>query len=196
MNFAVERLKIEDLLLIRAKRFEDPRGYFMETWSLDAFEQLGIKAAFVQDNQSLSAKPGTVRGLHFQTPPYAQAKLVRVLQGAIFDVAVDVRVGSPTYGKWCGVTLTGVKPEQLYIPAGFAHGFVTLEPDTVVSYRVDAPYSPACDGGIQWNDPALKIEWPFDTADAVLSAKDAALPRLATFKSPFRWEKVAAAELA
>lgn len=196
MNFAVERLKIEDLLLIRSKRFEDPRGYFMETWSQEAFEQLGIKANFVQDNQSLSAKPGTVRGLHFQVPPYAQAKLVRVLQGSVFDVAVDVRVGSPTYGKWCGVTLTAAKPEQLYIPTGFAHGFVTLEPDTVVSYRVDAPYAPACDGGIQWNDPALRIEWPFDTADVVLSAKDAALPRLAIFKSPFHWEKTAAAELA
>ncbi|TWT12883.1 dTDP-4-dehydrorhamnose 3,5-epimerase [Reyranella sp. CPCC 100927] len=196
MNFAVERLKIEDLLLIRTKRFEDPRGYFMETWSQDAFEQLGIKATFVQDNQSLSAKPGTVRGLHFQTPPYAQAKLVRVLQGSIFDVAVDVRLGSPTFGEWCGLTLTADRPEQFYIPAGFAHGFVTLAPDTIVSYRVDAPYAPACDGGIQWNDPALKIEWPFNVADAVLSAKDAALPRLAIFKSPFRWQKVADAKAA
>lgn len=195
MNFALERLEIEDLLLIRTRRFEDARGYFMETWSQDAFRQLGIETDFVQDNQSLSAPRGTVRGLHFQVPPYAQSKLVRVLQGSIFDVAVDLRAGSPDYGKWCGVTLSGAKPEQLYVPAGFAHGFVTLEPDTVVAYRVDAPYAPACDAGILWNDPALGIDWPVDPAQAVLSAKDAALPRLAAFSTPFHWKKIAAAEL-
>src|SRR5262245_32349865 len=128
MNFAIERLKISEVLLVRARRFDDPRGYFMETWSSEAFRKLGITADFVQDNQSLSVKPGTVRGLHFQVPPYAQAKLVRVLQGAVFDVAVDLRLASPDYGKWCGATLAASRPEQLYIPKGFAHGFVTLEP--------------------------------------------------------------------
>lgn len=195
MNLAVEQLEIDALLLVRLKRFEDPRGYFMETWSQNAFQQLGIDAKFMQDNQSLSVQRGTVRGLHFQVPPYAQAKLVRVLQGSVFDVAVDLRAGSPDYGRWCGVTLSAAKPEQLFIPAGFAHGFATLEPNTVVSYRVDAPYAPACDAGIFWNDPALAIDWPFDTAQAVLSTKDAALPRLGAFSTPFHWKKVAAAEL-
>ncbi|MGE0653514.1 MAG: dTDP-4-dehydrorhamnose 3,5-epimerase [Alphaproteobacteria bacterium] len=194
MNFAIERLKFEEILLVRSRRFEDARGYFMETWSLDAFDKLGIRADFVQDNQSLSSRPGTVRGLHFQVPPRAQAKLVRVLQGTIFDVAIDLRTGSPDYGKWCGVTLTAARPEQLYIPRGFAHGFVTLEPDTVVSYRVDAPYAPECDAGIYWNDPAIGIDWPFDTADAILSAKDSTLPLLDAFSSPFVWQRAHAVE--
>ena len=189
MNFSIERLKLAEILLIRAKRFEDARGYFMETWSHDAFRDLGIRAHFVQDNQSLSVQRGTVRGLHFQTPPYAQAKLVRVLQGSIFDVAVDLRLGSPDYGKWCGATLSASRPEQLYIPKGFAHGFVTLEPDTVVAYRVDAPYAPACDAGIFWNDPTVGIDWPVNTVETVLSAKDSSLPRLAAVSSPFRWRE-------
>lgn len=189
MNFAVERLKFNDLLLVRARRFDDPRGYFMETWSADAFDKLGIGARFVQDNQSLSVQRGTVRGLHFQIPPFAQAKLVRVLQGSVFDVAVDLRTGSPDFGKWCGVTLSAARPEQLYIPRGFAHGFVTLEPDTVVSYRVDAPYSPACDAGILWNDPSIGVEWPVAVGEALLSAKDAGLPPLSAFRSPFVWKK-------
>ncbi len=193
MNFTIERLKFDDVLLIRSRRFDDQRGYFMETWSHAAFGQLGINANFVQDNQSLSVKPGTVRGLHFQVPPHAQAKLVRVLQGSVFDVAVDLRGGSATYGKWCGVKLMAGGPEQLYIPAGFAHGFLTLEPDTVVSYKVDAPYAPQCDAGIRWNDPEIGVDWPLDPAQAVLSDKDAALPLLATFRSPFVWNSAAAA---
>lgn len=193
MNFAVERLKFDDVLLIRTKRFEDPRGYFMETWSEDSFRRLGIAARFVQDNQSLSRQAGTVRGLHFQTPPYAQAKLVRVLQGSVFDVAVDLRAGSPNYGEWCGTTLSAERAEQLYIPQGFAHGFATLEPDTVIAYRVDAPYAPSCDAGIFWNDPDIGINWPFDTSKAVLSAKDVALPRLSHFSTPFTVERIDAA---
>jgi dTDP-4-dehydrorhamnose 3,5-epimerase len=193
MNFSIERLKLAEVLLIRSKRFEDPRGYFMETWSHDAFQQLGIRANFVQDNQSLSVPRGTVRGLHFQIPPFAQAKLVRVLQGSVYDVAVDIRAGSPTYGRWCGFTLTAARPEQLYIPKGFAHGFATLEPDTVIAYRVDAGYAPQCDAGIRWNDPAIGIDWPVGAADAVLSTKDAALPLLAGFRSPFLWERAEAA---
>src|SRR5262249_36022010 len=153
----------------------------------------GVSAKFVQDNQSLSARPGTVRGLHFQAPPYAQAKLVRVLQGAVFDVAVDLRIGSTSYGKWCGINLTAAKPEQLYIPAGFAHGFLTLEPDTVVAYKVDAPYAPRCDFGIRWNDPAIGIDWPVDPTDAILSDKDAALPLLDSLRSPFVGEQREAA---
>ncbi|HJQ57118.1 MAG TPA: dTDP-4-dehydrorhamnose 3,5-epimerase [Vineibacter sp.] len=185
MNFAIERLKFRDVVLVRGKRFEDPRGYFMETWSADAFQKLGIAGGFVQDNQSLSSQAATVRGLHFQTPPFAQAKLVRVLRGSVYDVVVDLRVGSPTYGDWCGTILSADEPEQLYIPKGFAHGFATLQPDTIIAYRVDAPYAPACDAGIFWNDPAIGIDWPFDAARAVLSAKDAALPRLADIASPF-----------
>ena len=188
MNFLVERLSLEDVLLVRSRRFEDARGYFMESWSQPAFARVGIRANFVQDNQSLSIRTATVRGLHFQVPPYAQAKLVRVLKGAIFDVVVDLRSGSPDYGKWCAVTLTEGKPEQLYIPAGFAHGFMTLEPDTLVAYRVDAVYAPECDAGICWDDPDIGIEWPYDANDAVLSAKDSTLPRLAAFSSPFSWK--------
>lgn len=189
MNFALERLKFDDILLVRSKRFEDTRGYFTETWSADAFLKLGIAARFVQDNQSMSRQPGTVRGLHFQLPPYAQAKLVRVLHGAVFDVVVDLRVGSPNYGKWCAATLTSDRSEQLFIPKGFAHGFMTLEPDTVIAYRVDTPYAPASDSGIYWNDPAIGIPWPFEAADTTLSVKDSVLPRLADFASPFRWER-------
>jgi dTDP-4-dehydrorhamnose 3,5-epimerase len=161
----------------------------METWSQEAFLELGVRAHFVQDNQSLSVRAGTVRGLHFQTPPWAQAKLVRVLQGSVFDVAVDLRAGSPDYGRWCGVTLSAAASDQLYIPRGFAHGFMTLEPDTVVAYRVDAPYAPACDAGILWNDPAIGIDWPIDASRAILSSKDAALPPLATLVSPFAWQR-------
>jgi dTDP-4-dehydrorhamnose 3,5-epimerase len=186
MNFAIERLKFRDVVKVRAKRFEDSRGYFMETWSAEAFQKLGIPGGFVQDNQSLSRQAGTVRGLHFQTPPFAQAKLVRVLRGSVYDVVVDLRVGSPSFADWSGTVLSADEPEQLYIPKGFAHGFATLQPDTIIAYRVDAPYAPACDAGIFWNDAAIGIDWPFDTARAVLSAKDAALPRLGDITSPFR----------
>jgi dTDP-4-dehydrorhamnose 3,5-epimerase len=189
MNFAIEQLKIDGPLLIRSKRFDDLRGHFMETWSRDAFRHLGVDVNFVQDNQSLSARQGTVRGLHFQLPPFAQAKLVRVLQGSVFDVAVDLRRGSPHYGGWCGTMLTAAKPEQLYVPKGFAHGFVTLEPETVVAYKVDASYAPHCDAGIHWQDPDIGIEWPFDTTGAVLSSKDSSLPPFAAFSSPFLWEE-------
>jgi dTDP-4-dehydrorhamnose 3,5-epimerase len=189
MNFAIERLEIEGLLLVHSKRFDDLRGHFMETWSRDAFRNLGIDLNFVQDNQSLSARRGTVRGLHFQLPPFAQAKLVRVLRGSIFDVAVDLRCDSPQYGQWCATMLAASKPQQLYVPKGFAHGFATLEPDTVVAYKVDASYAPHCDAGIHWQDPDIGIEWPLDTRDAVLSSKDSSLPPFAAFSSPFPWEK-------
>ena len=194
MNFAIERLEIDGLLLVHSKRFDDLRGHFVETWSRDAFRHLGIELNFVQDNQSLSVRQGTVRGLHFQRPPFAQAKLVRVLRGSVFDVAVDLRCGSPHYGRWCGTMLTAASPAQLYVPKGFAHGFMTLEPNTVVAYKVDASYAPHCDAGVHWQDPDIGIEWPFDAMDAVLSPKDLSLPSLATLSSPFLWQKAGVAK--
>jgi dTDP-4-dehydrorhamnose 3,5-epimerase len=157
----------------------------METFSRKDFERLGIGAEFVQDNQSLSVRRGTVRGLHFQRPPHPQAKLVRVLKGAIFDVAIDLRRGSPTFGRWCGATLTAAESEQIFVPRGFAHAFCTLEPDTQVAYKVDDYYAPECDAGVIWNDPDIGIDWPITADEAVLSKKDAKLPRLATLDSPF-----------
>ena len=184
-KFTADEAGLPGVLLVRPTRFGDARGYFMETYERDAYAALGIGAVFVQDNQSLSATPGTLRGLHFQTEPFAQAKLVRVLRGAIFDVAVDIRLGSPTYAHWCGARLTADGAEQLFVPRGFAHGFVTLEPMTEVAYKVDAPYSAACDGGIAWNDPQVAVEWPWPTDGLTLSAKDQALPTLAAKPSPF-----------
>ncbi len=133
----------------------------------------------------MSARKGTIRGLHFQVPPEPQAKLVRVLKGAIFDVAVDLRQGSQTYGQWCAATLTAEGAEQLFIPRGFAHGFCTLEADTEIAYKVDGFYAPTCDAGLRWNDPDIGIAWPIGQADAMLSEKDAKLPGFAGFTSPF-----------
>lgn len=179
------RLAILDVVLVELKRFGDARGYFSETYKKAAFEAFGIDLTFVQDNESLSRQVGVVRGLHFQSPPYSQAKLVRAVRGAIFDVAVDIRKGSPSYGKWVGATLTADKGEQLLVPHGFAHGFCTLEPDTLVAYKVDAPYSQAHDGGILWNDPDLAIDWPIGIDAAILSDKDRVQPRLADYATPF-----------
>ncbi len=187
-KFAFEPLAIPAVILVRPKKFGDARGYFMETWSAEAFAAAGIGAVFVQDNQSLSGTRGVVRGLHFQAPPVPQAKLVRVLKGSIFDVAVDLRQGSPSYGRWCGATLTAEGAEQLFVPHGFAHGFCTLEPGTEVAYKVDGPYAPECEGGLAWNDPALAIDWPIAAGEAQLSGRDAALPGFAGFASPFRYE--------
>lgn len=187
-KFAFEPLAIPAVVLVRPKKFGDARGYFMETWSAEAFAAAGINAVFVQDNQSLSATRGVVRGLHFQAPPVPQAKLIRVLKGAVFDVAVDLRAGSPSYGQWCAATLTAEGAEQLFVPHGFAHGFCTLEPGTEVAYKVDGPYAPECEGGLAWNDPALAIDWPIAAGEAQLSGRDAALPGFAGFASPFRYE--------
>ncbi|MHB2166874.1 dTDP-4-dehydrorhamnose 3,5-epimerase [Alsobacter sp. R-9] len=180
-----EQLSIPEVILVRPRRFGDARGWFMETWSRSVFAAGGIDADFVQDNQSFSAQVGTVRGLHFQRPPTPQAKLVRVVRGAIFDVAVDLRRLSPTYGRWCAATLTAEGGEQLFVPRGFAHGFATLQPDTEVAYKVDGPYDPACDSGIAWDDPDLGIPWPVAPGAAVLSAKDRMQPAFAAFVSPF-----------
>src|SRR5689334_25406235 len=181
-------LGLPGLLLLKPRRFADSRGYFVETYSERTLSGIGIAARFVQDNQSSSANRGTIRGLHFQLPPAAQAKLVRVLQGSVYDVAVDLRTGSPAYGRWTGVTLTADGGEQLFVPRGFAHGFCTLEPDTVLAYKVDEFYAPASDSGLIWNDPTLAVDWPVGPDEAVLSDKDLRLGRFKDFVSPFKYE--------
>ena len=184
----VKSLTLPGLILLKPRRFSDSRGYFVETYNEKAFRAAGIAAKFVQDNQSFSAAKGTIRGLHFQLPPAPQAKLVRVLQGSVYDVAIDLRVGSPTFGRSEGARLTAEGGEQIFVPRGFAHGFCTLEPDTLVAYKVDEFYAPASDSGLIWNDPTLAIKWPVAAHDAVLSEKDHKLSRFADFKSPFRYE--------
>ena len=163
-------------------RFGDARGFFSESWKKSALDAAGLVFDFVQDNHSLSERAGTLRGLHFQAPPHAQAKLVRCGRGALFDVAVDIRRGSPTYGAWYGEELSFDNGVQLLIPAGFAHGFVTLQPMTEIVYKCSADYAPGSDGAIRWD--SCGIDWPL-AGDPILSAKDAAAPALADFVSPF-----------
>jgi dTDP-4-dehydrorhamnose 3,5-epimerase len=182
----VEATAIADVAIVTPRRFGDHRGYFSEVFKAGWFRQNISDTEFIQDNQSLSAQVGTVRGLHFQTDPFAQGKLVRCLAGALFDVAVDIRRGSPTFGKWVGVELTPDNGKQLWVPAGFAHGFCTLLPDTVIHYKVTAPYSPECDAGLAWDDPEIGIEWPFE-GQAVLSEKDMKQPRLADLPPVFTY---------
>jgi len=170
--------EIPEVRIVRPRRFADERGYFCETYNRKSFEAAGFADIFVQDNQSLSRRRGTVRGLHFQIPPAAQAKLVRVLKGSILDVAVDIRRGSPSYGRSVAVTLTAEEGDQLYIPAGFAHGFCTLVDDVEILYKVTSPYSASHERGIAWNDPDLAIDWPVPDRLAVLSDKDRTLGRL------------------
>ena len=174
------QLAIPDVKVLTPRRFGDNRGWFTESWSRKALD-----VDFCQDNMSLSAPRGTVRGLHFQKPPHAQAKLVSVLRGRILDVAVDIRVGSPTFGQHVAVELTAEQGNQLFVPRGFAHGFCTLEPDTMVMYKVDSFYAPESDAGLLWCDPALGIQWPVTPTEAELSPKDQRLPRLADIMSPF-----------
>jgi dTDP-4-dehydrorhamnose 3,5-epimerase len=169
---------IPAVLLIEPKRFGDARGFFSETFREDALAEAGFTARFVQDNHSLSAQVGTLRGLHYQRAPHAQDKLVRVVRGAILDVAVDIRAGSPTFGKSQLAKLTAENGNQLLIPKGFAHGFVTLEPDTEVLYKVTDYYAPDCDAGIAWNDPDLALDWQL-TGEPMLSDKDRVLPAFA-----------------
>jgi dTDP-4-dehydrorhamnose 3,5-epimerase len=167
---------LEGVVIVEPVVHGDHRGYFTETYNRARMVEAGLDYEFVQDNQSLSAQTGTIRGLHYQLAPKAQTKLVRVVQGAIYDVAVDIRKSSPTFGQWVGVILTADNHRQLLIPKGFAHGFCTLVPNTIVAYKVDEYYSPENDRGILWNDPALSIPWP--TSNPVLSAKDQAHPVL------------------
>lgn len=176
------------LVLLSPKRFADARGWFSETWNRSRLELAGIAHDFCQDNHSLSKNKGTIRGLHFQAPPFAQAKLVRCVRGRIFDVAVDIRKSSPTFGQWVGVELSAENGKQLLIPSGFAHGFVTLEPDCEIAYKVDAYYSAECDGGVAWNDPRIGIEWPLDGANPILSEKDGSLPSLKALAVEFPYD--------
>jgi dTDP-4-dehydrorhamnose 3,5-epimerase len=178
---------IPGIFHISPRRFGDHRGFFAETYSRRVYAKLGVDVAFVQDNHSISAAVGTVRGLHFQAPPAAQAKLVRCGRGAIFDVAVDIRRGSPTYGKWVGYELSAANGAQLFIPVGFAHGFATLEPDSEIIYKCSDYYAPETEGALRWDDPAIGIDWPV-TGDAIFSEKDAVAPLLADLDSPFHYE--------
>ena len=184
----VERLAIPDVVLVTPRRFGDARGWFSETFSARVFEGEVAAVTFVQDNEAFSAEAGTLRGLHFQRPPAAQGKLVRVLKGAILDVAVDIRAGSPSYGRHVAVRLDAGSGTQIWVPPGFAHGYCTLEPDTAVAYKVTDFYSPAHDGGILWNDEALGIAWTLPPGGAVLSEKDTRLPRLADLPPVFAAE--------
>lgn len=185
MSLTVESLAIPDVKIIRPKKHGDARGFFSETYSKKAFAEAGIALDFVQDNHAFSATKGTVRGLHFQSAPFAQDKLVRVVRGAILDVAVDLRRASPTYGKHVSAVISADEWNQILVPVGFAHGLLTLEPDTEVLYKVTNYYAPQHDLGLLWNDPALGIAWPVSEADAVLSAKDKVQPRLADLPAYF-----------
>ena len=174
-NMNIIQTPLKDLLVIEPKVFKDDRGHFFESWNKEIFEKQGLKLDFVQDNQSLSSK-GVLRGLHFQNPPYAQGKLVRVIQGSVMDVAVDIRKNSSTYGEYFSIKLSGKNKTSIWIPPGFAHGFVTLEDDTIFTYKCTAVYNKESEGSIFWNDKDLNIDW--GVSDPVLSKKDSALPKL------------------
>ena len=181
----IEATPLAGVKLIAPKRIEDARGYFSETYNREIFAQAGIAVDFVQDNQSRSAAVGTIRGLHFQAPPFAQDKLIRVLKGSILDVAVDLRRSSPTYGHCFATELSAENFKQMFVPIGFAHGFCTLAPETEILYKVSNSYAPKHDHGLAWDDPALGIPWPVTADAAVLSDKDRRHPRLADLTSPF-----------
>lgn len=181
----VRSLSIPEVKEITSPRFGDDRGFFSETWSRSSWLAAGLDLDFVQDNHSYSAARGVLRGLHFATPPFAQDKLVRVTRGAVFDVAVDIRRSSPTFRRWVAVTLSASGSNQLLVPKGFAHGFVTLEPDTEVQYKVTAPYSRDHDRAIRFDDPAIGIDWPLSTDILQLSEKDRQAPLLADIDTGF-----------
>ena len=173
-----------ELILIKPTRHKDERGFFSETYSRRRYKEVGIDVDFVQDNHSFSREAGTLRGLHFQAPPNAQGKLVRCSKGAIFDVAVDIRKGSPRYGDWAGYELTEGNAHQLYVPVGFAHGFVTLHPGSEIMYKCTDYYAPQTEGSIRWNDPDISINWPL-AAKLILNKRDAVAPLLKDFETPF-----------
>lgn len=183
----VERLAIPEVIVLTPKVFRDERGFFSESYSQRAFAAAGIPDLFVQDNHAMSLETGVVRGLHMQAPPMAQGKLVRVIRGAIWDVAVDIRQGSPTFGRHVAATLTADNFKQIWVPPGFLHGYCTLEANTEVVYKVTSYYAPECDRGVLWNDPALGVPWPVDPAAAVLSAKDRAARPLAEHPAYFQY---------
>ena len=181
----IDETALPGVLILTPRRFADARGFFSETWNRSTLAAAGIELDFVQDNHSLSRARGTIRGLHFQRPPRAQDKLVRVVRGAILDVAVDARAGSPTFGKWVGVELSAEDGRQLLVPRGFLHGFCTLTDDTEVLYKCTDTYAPDCDGAVRFDDPDLGIDWGIDPAAAVLSDKDRAAPLWRDFVTPF-----------
>lgn len=174
--------------LVKTRRFADARGWFNESFNENRFAAAGIAVRFCQDNHSMSRPPGTLRGIHFQRAPHAQAKLVRCTSGRVFDVAVDLRRASPTFGKWVSAELSCEGGEQLFVPAGFGHAFLTLEADCEVIYKVDAPYSAASDAGLAWDDPALAIAWPLRESAPILSEKDQALPTLSAGECDFPYD--------
>jgi dTDP-4-dehydrorhamnose 3,5-epimerase len=182
-------LALPDVLLLAPKRHGDERGFFVETYNRRRWEEAGVVGEFVQDNHSMSAVRGTVRGLHFQAPPRAQAKLVSVAAGAVLDVVVDIRRGSPTYGRHVAVELSAQNGLQLYVPEGFAHGFQTLSERAEVLYKVTDYYAPEAEGGLLWCDPALGVDWPVPPSEATVNARDAAYPTLADLDSPFALER-------
>lgn len=172
------------VVLIKPQRFVDCRGFFEESYSFKGYQEIGVDANFVQDNHSLSKSVGTLRGMHFQAPPKAQAKLIRCCRGAIFDVAVDIRIGSPTYGLWEGFELSSENGHQLFVPVGFAHGFITLEPDTEIAYKCSEYYHPVSEGSFNWNDQDIGIQWPINNKKH-LSKKDREAPHIKDTESPF-----------
>ncbi|MGI4749562.1 MAG: dTDP-4-dehydrorhamnose 3,5-epimerase [Janthinobacterium lividum] len=180
----ISTTKLEGLIIIEPRIFPDDRGYFYESYSEKKYREAGIDASFVQDNQSFSQK-GALRGLHGQANPFAQGKLVRVLQGGVLDVAVDIRKNSPTFGEYVTIELSGENHKQFWVPPGFLHGFVTLEDDTIFTYKVNNYYDKASEIGVLWNDPTLNIDWQTDLSNVLLSPKDEILPAFADFKSPF-----------
>jgi len=179
--------ELPGVLIIEPDRFGDTRGFFSESWNRRRMAGHGVEIDFVQDNHSLSVEPGTLRGLHFQTPPHAQAKLVRCGRGAFMDVVADIRHGSPTYGRWLGVDLSFENGRQLLVPEGFLHGFVTRQPETEIIYKCSDYYAPDCDSAVRFDDPDLAIDWGLD-GPPILSDKDAAAPRLRDLPAYFTWE--------
>jgi len=182
----IDTTALPDVLILTPCRFGDARGWFVESWNARRMAEAGLDLPWVQDNHSFSAAKGTLRGLHFQSPPRAQDKLVRCTRGAILDVAVDIRAGAPTYGNWVAVELSADNGRQLFVPKGFLHGFVTLMDNTEVQYKCTDLYAPENDGAVRWDDPALGIDWGVTVP--VLSDKDARAPLLADIGTPFRWE--------
>ena len=184
----IEETPLSGVIILTPNRFGDTRGFFSESWNRQVLADHDITLDFVQDNHSMSAQPGTIRGLHFQSPPHAQDKLVRCGQGALFDVVVDIRKGSPSYGQWFGIELSAENGKQLLVPKGFLHGFITREPDTEILYKCTDYYAPDCDGAVRWD--SCGVDWGHE-GEVVLSDKDVAAPALADFDSPFTWEGAA-----
>ena len=184
---AIIETELPGVLIVTPRRFGDARGWFEETWSAKALAEAGFARAFVQDNHAMSARRGTLRGLHFQAPPRAQDKLLRCARGAVLDVAVDIRRGSPTYGRSVAVELSEENGRQLLVPRGFAHGYLTLTERCDVLYKVTDTYAPETEGGLLWSDPALGLDWPVGVGEATVNARDAAWPTLAALQSPFTY---------